>query len=216
MTNPKEIEEATKTSDVCKGCGACCAPGILGQGTAAYLEITPQDLKADFTSKSKLTAKDQFFGEGAKLFLPVIRGENDFTQCEHLRGTVMEDAYCGCYASRPTACRIFEPGGFQCQKVRQAWLIHEDRVRWELKANPSLSNSEAAYNVVARHNCVTEHADNHVVESLGKGPDYVHLRKMRDRALADAVKKDEAVGAIISGGESTAKELVKPRKKQRR
>lgn len=215
MTSPKEIEEATKTSDMCKGCGACCAPGILGQGTSAYLEITPQDLKADFTSKSKLAAKDQFFGEGAKLFLPVIRGENDFTQCEHLRGTVMEDAYCGCYASRPTACRIFEPGGYQCQKIRQAWLVHEDRVRWELKANPALSQSEAAYNVVARHNCVNEHADNHVVESLGKGPDYVHLRKMRDKALANTIKQSEKLEEVAPATVVIAKKPRRYRKKQR-
>lgn len=176
-----ETEQATKTNDICGGCGACCAPGILGIKTDPYLEITPEDLKDDFKSKQKLAVKDQMHGEGGKLFLPVVRGSNDFTQCEHLLGTVLESAACGCYDTRPTACRIFEPGGYQCQKVRQAWLVHRDKVMWEQVAHPEYSHDDAVYEVVASNSCLGLHPSNkRVLESLGAGPDYIHLRKERD------------------------------------
>lgn len=180
-----EVENTTKTDYICIGCGACCAPGILGQRTSPYLEITPNDLKEDFKSTHKLVAKDQMFGdprEGAKLFLPVVRAQNDFTQCEHLAGIVLEDAKCSCYASRPTACRIFTPGGDACQKLRQTWLVHKDKVTWERKAHPEFSHDEAAHAVVARHNPLDKYDP--VLDSLGCGPDYVHLRKLRDEAVA--------------------------------
>lgn len=179
-----EVDNATKTDSECDGCGACCAPGILGQRTEAYLEILPNDLKDDFKSKQKLVVKDQMLERGGRLFLPVIRGENAFTQCEHLSGQVLESAACGCYDTRPTACRIFEPGGAMCQQARQAWLVHKDKVMWEKKLHPEYSNDEAVYAVVARDNCLSTFSrDNHILESLGTGPDYIHLRKLRDEEL---------------------------------
>lgn len=187
-----EVDKATKTDSECNGCGACCAPGILGQRTGAYLEITANDLKDDFKSTQKLVVKDQMFGEGGRLFLPVIRGENAFTQCEHLSGQVLECAACGCYDTRPTACRIFEPGGAQCQQARQAWLVHKDKVMWEKKLHPEYSNDEAVYAVVARDNCLSVYSkDNHILESLGTGPDYIHLRKLRDEDLHQKETKAE-------------------------
>jgi len=178
-----EVEKATKTNDTCQGCGACCAPGILGQETGPYLEVTPSDLKDEFKSRKKLVVKDQFFGEGGRLFLPVVRAQNDFTQCEHLAGHVLQDARCGCYDTRPAACRIFVPGGEMCQKARQAWLVHRDQVRWELSEHPELNRDEAVFAVVSRNNGPFLGLDLHnaVLNSLGQGPDYVYLRAKRDR-----------------------------------
>jgi Fe-S-cluster containining protein len=146
------------------------------------LEITPDDLKDDFKSKKKLVVKDQMFGEGGKLFLPVIRSNrNDFTQCEHLIGMVLGGGRCSSYDTRPTACRIFEPGGHMCQTLRQAWLVHQDKVVWERLAHPEYSHDEAVYAVVANSNCLNVYSkDHHILESLGTGPDYVHLRRVRD------------------------------------
>lgn len=200
-----EVNNATKTDDLCEGCGACCAPGILGQMTDPYLEVTQDDLKDEFTSKSKLSVKsavggpmglDSMFGEDGRLFLPVVRGDNDFTQCEHLCGLVLCGANCGCYHTRPTACRIFEPGGPMYQRLRHAWMVHQDKVAWKKRAQPNLTHDEAVYSVVKDgvYGRPLGAGDTRILESLGKGPDYVYLRERRDkdRALEEVEKKAES------------------------
>lgn len=199
-----EVNNATRTDDLCRGCGACCAPGILGQGTAPYLEVTPDDLSDAFKSKTTLKVAGPLglryaryaavsMYDDSRLFLPVVRGENDFTQCEHLHGIVLDDAGCSCYNTRPAACRVFEPGNAACQRLRQAWMVHRDKVAWKMKAKPQLTHDEAVYEVVnstldlfeAKHlgNMKDSRDDadqSKPIDSLGRGPDYVHLCHVRE------------------------------------
>lgn len=102
-------DETVEASDLRDGCGACCAPGVMGQGTDRYLEILPEDVARGFRTKCDLEYTPSYTDSTkVRCFLPVVRAQNDFTQCEHLRGRVLVDASCGCYSQRPKACLMYK------------------------------------------------------------------------------------------------------------
>lgn len=175
-------EKYTRTNEICQGCGACCAPGIMGHKTEPYLEVTAEDTLRGFKHKAGVVSKADPFADKERVLLRVVRAQNDYTQCEHLQGIIGQDAKCGCYDSRPTACRIYEPGSTDCQRLRQLWLAHRERKLWLSISKPELSEEEQAYQAARAREVDEPHSVmSQVMESLGKDLDYFQLRRERDK-----------------------------------
>lgn len=179
------------TDDICRDCGACCAPGIIGQKTEGYVEVMDDDLRRGFRFAAELQTKDLqikrptsgAWAPATRRFLPTVRAHNDFTQCEHLEGEVLKDARCGCYELRPNACRYFEPGGVTCLELRKRWMAHKERVFWLVKRG--FSHVEAVFRSARE---LAQAHDKHapgrdpILSSLGREADYALLQRRRDEA----------------------------------
>jgi len=96
-----EVNNATKTDDLCEGCGACCAPDILGQMTDPYLEVTQDDLKDEFTSKSKLSVKSAVGGPMG-LGMKGVPGRTDLV----FKGRHKAIFVHGCFWHRHAGCAL--------------------------------------------------------------------------------------------------------------
>ncbi|WP_212524605.1 YkgJ family cysteine cluster protein [Actibacterium sp. MT2.3-13A] len=91
----------TETLD-CTACGACCFGGH-----DRYIVLLPED-----AARAVPAAATQEI-EGRR-YMRMSGGH-----CAQLIRTEEERLVCGIYAERPTACRAFRAGSFECLKARQ-------------------------------------------------------------------------------------------------
>lgn len=91
----------TETPD-CTQCGACC----FGKRDA-YITLLPEDagraIPADITHLHE-----------KKRYLRMCNGH-----CAQLSFSASGETLCAIYADRPTVCRAFRAGSFECMKARQ-------------------------------------------------------------------------------------------------
>ncbi|WP_373356546.1 YkgJ family cysteine cluster protein [Pseudoroseicyclus sp. CXY001] len=85
----------------CLACGACC----FGR-RAAYVALSHED-------SARAIPAEAIFEEDGRPFLKMTSGH-----CAQLMATP-EGAACAIYAERPTACRAFRAGSFECRMARK-------------------------------------------------------------------------------------------------
>ena len=104
----------SETSFDCVSCGACCF-----SRNPYYLALQPGDELRNIPTESLIEADGRQF----------IRFENG--HCVHLKDDGLSGRVCGIYEDRPTACRVFRSGSFECVKARRGNGFLGERIAHE-------------------------------------------------------------------------------------
>ncbi|WP_160381299.1 YkgJ family cysteine cluster protein [Pseudooceanicola pacificus] len=91
-----------KTVPECLSCGACCFGGH-----DRYIRLFPEDLARGLPDHA-------LHWDGAEVFMAMTGGH-----CAQLTLTDAGTLACAVYDSRPTACRAFRAGSFECAMARR-------------------------------------------------------------------------------------------------
>ncbi|NDV00467.1 YkgJ family cysteine cluster protein [Pseudoroseicyclus tamaricis] len=101
----------------CITCGACCFGA-----RETYIALLPED-------GGRAIPAEATFAVGKVRFLRMCGGH-----CAQLARSPLGEAVCGIYPERPTACRAFRAGSFECLMARK----HNGRVAEAFRAAPEM------------------------------------------------------------------------------
>lgn len=108
----------------CTRCGACCCnpDENRGEGTEAYVEVTPRDA---ILRHPQAVARYVKFDDEGRAHLRLDAGQ----RCAGLRGSLGRSVRCELYALRPAACRRVEAGSDECLRARRERGIDEAQIQ---------------------------------------------------------------------------------------
>jgi uncharacterized protein len=101
----------------CVACGACCFGGH-----DRYIQLFPEDLGRGLPAHAVVAL-------GGETYMRMEAGH-----CAQLMPLPGGGLACAVYAARPTACRAFRAGSFECGRSRHHRLAQADAMRLPLVA----------------------------------------------------------------------------------
>ena len=109
---------ARRAAPTCLGCGACC---IANDDGDRYVDLDAEDV-ARLPARYRLRVVGHDYAPSL-----ATKRTRDGTTCCALQGRVGTTARCAIYGRRPTVCRAFEPGDYDCLRARREAGLEENR-----------------------------------------------------------------------------------------